>query len=149
MATNLMRFSPFNNIARFEPFKEFEDMFRELQLSPAMQAFESAHNMKMDVSETEKAYTVTAEVPGMKKEDIKIDIEGNRVSISAEKSELKEQKDGETIVRSERFSGRLYRGFSLGDEIDAEHAVAKYQDGILELSLPKKKRNGAKPLTIS
>ncbi|CAL62492.1 Putative Hsp20-like chaperone [Herminiimonas arsenicoxydans] len=149
MAGNLMRFSPFNNIARFEPLREFEDMFRELRLAPAVQAFEAAQTMKMDVSETEKAYTVKVEIPGMKKDDIKIDVNGNQVSISAETSQTKEQKDGETVVRSERFSGRLYRDFSLSHEIDADHALAKYQDGILELTLPKKTRSGAKLLTIS
>ncbi|WP_034298337.1 Hsp20/alpha crystallin family protein [Herbaspirillum sp. RV1423] len=149
MAGNLMRFSPFNDIARFEPFGGFEDMLRELRLAPALQAFETGQTMKMDVSETEKAYTVKAEVPGMKKEDIKVDIDGNKVSIAAETSQVKEQKDGETVVRSERFSGRLYRGFTLAHEIDAEHSVAKYQDGVLELTLPKKAGNGTKPLTIS
>lgn len=149
MTGNLMRFSPFNNTARFEPLREFEDMLRELRLAPAAQAFEAAQTMKMDVFETEKAYTVKVEIPGMRKDDIKIDVNGSQVSISAETSQAKEQKDGETVVCSERFSGRLYRGFSLNHEIDAEHAGAKYQDGILELTLPKKMRSGAKLLTIS
>lgn len=149
MATNLMRFSPFNNIVRFEPYTGFDDMFRDFSLSPALQAFEAGQEMKMDVSETEQAYTVKANVPGMKKEDIKIDIDGNQVSISAQTTQVKEQKEGETVVRSERYSGRLYRSFSLGHDIDAAHAVAKYQDGVVELTLPKKVGNGAKQLTIS
>ncbi|WP_034295936.1 Hsp20/alpha crystallin family protein [Herbaspirillum sp. RV1423] len=149
MAGNLTRYSPFNDIARFEPFGGIEDMLREFRLTPSLQAFENGQGMKMDVSENEQAYTVKADIPGMKKDDIKIDIDGKQVSIVAETSQFKEQKDGETVVRSERFSGRLYRGFSLGHEIDAAHAVAKYQDGVLELTLPKKARNGAKKLTIS
>ncbi len=149
MATNLTRFNPFSNIARFEPFTGFEDMVREFGLAPALQAFEGSQEMKMDVSETEQAYTVKANVPGMKKEDIKIDIDGNQVSISAQTTQVKEQKEGETVVRSERFSGRLYRSFSLGHDIDASNATAKYQDGVVELTLPKKTRNGSKQLTIN
>lgn len=148
MAGNLTRFSPFNDIARFEPFGGIEDMFRDLRLMPSFQALENSHGMKMDVSENETAYTVKADVPGVKKEDIKVDIDGNQVSIVAETSQVKEEKEGDAVVRSERFSGRQYRGFSLAHEIDAAHAVAKYQDGVLVLTLPKKSRNGTKQLTV-
>ena len=147
MAGNLMRFSPFNDIARFEPFRGLEDMLREFRLTP--QALETIPVMKMDVSEAEQAYTVTADIPGMKKEDIKIDIDGNQVSITAETSQVKEEKNGATVVRSERYCGCQYRGFSLAHEIDAAHALAKYQNGVLELTLPKKARSGTKQLTIS
>lgn len=141
MASNLTRFAPFNDIARFEPFRGFEDLLRDFRLSPALRELEAQTLMKMDVTETDQAYTVKAEIPGMKKEDIKIDIDGARVSVTAESKQESEQKKGETIVRSERYYGRLFRSFTLAHEIDEGKAVAKYQDGVLELTLPKKNAN--------
>jgi len=149
MAGNLTRFSPFNDIARFEPFGGLEDLLRDFRLMPSLQALENGQSMKMDVAENEKQYIVKADIPGVKKEDIKIDIDGNQISIVAETSQVKEEKEGESIVRSERFSGRQYRGFSLAHEIDAANALAKYQDGVLELTLPKKSRNGTKQIAVS
>lgn len=149
MANNLTRFTPFNDIARFEPFRGFEDILREFRLTPALRELEGRPDMKMDVTETDQAYTVKAEMPGLKKEDIKIDIDGSRVSITAETKQENEQKDGETVVRSERYYGRLYRSFTLAHEIDDTKAVAKYQDGVLNLSLPKKAHASTKQLTVT
>jgi HSP20 family protein len=104
----------------------------------------------MDVSETPEAYTVKADIPGMKKEDIKVSIEGNQVSISAESRSEKEEKEGETVVRSERSYGRQSRSFTLGSEIDDAKANARYENGVLELTLPKRGGgSGAKQLSIS
>jgi HSP20 family protein len=149
MPNNLMRFAPFNDIAHFEPLRGFEELLRDFRLAPSLRELEVRPGMKMDVTETDQAYTVKAEIPGMKKEDIKIDIDGNQVSITAETKQESEQKDGETVVRSERYFGRQFRSFTLPHEIDEANAVAKYQDGVLDLSLPKKMRAGAKQLTVN
>ena len=149
MANNLMQFDPFGELARFEPLRGVEDFFREFRLKHALRDFDAKPLIKLDVHETEQAYSVKAELPGMKKEDIKVDIDGNRVSISAETRQESEQKDGQTVVRSERYVGQQYRSFTLEQEVDDAKAVAKYQDGVLELTLPKKPNNGAKKLVVN
>ena len=96
----------------------------------------------MDVSEDDKAYHVKAEVPGVKKEDIHVAVEDNQVSITAEVKQEKEEKKGETVLRSERYYGMQSRSFTLMHDVDQGKAEAKYQDGILELTLPKKSNGG-------
>jgi HSP20 family protein len=149
MANNLMRFNPFGDLSRFEPWKNFEEMFRDFRLAPAWGGMDAEPRIKMDVSETDKEYTVKADIPGVKKEDIKVSIEGNQVSIHVEvKKESEEKKEG-SVIRSERYYGRQFRSFSLGQEVDDANAVAKYADGVLELTLPKKPGKASKLLNIS
>ena len=104
--------------------------------------------MKIDVSEDETAYHVKAEIPGVKKEDIRVAIDGNGVSITAEVKREKEEKKGETVLRSERYYGNQSRTFTLMHDIDQSKAEAKYQDGILALTLPKKGGATTKELTV-
>jgi HSP20 family protein len=84
----------------------------------------------------------------VKKEDIKVNIDGDEVSISAETRVEKEAKEGERVLRSERYVGKVARSFKLAEEIDESRASAKYSDGVLELTLPKKAATAAKQLTI-
>jgi HSP20 family protein len=139
---NLTRFDPFSDIARFEPFRGFDDLLRDFSVKPAMREFSAEPRIKMEVTESDNAYTVKADIPGVKKEDIKVDIDKNQVSISAESKRETEEKQGKTVVRSERYYGQQYRSFTLAHDVDDEKAVAKYQDGVLELTLPKKTGNG-------
>jgi len=104
--------------------------------------------IKMDVKEDDKAYLVHADVPGVKKEDIQVSIDGNQVSISAEVKREKDEKQGDKVLRSERYYGRVYRAFSLAQEVDQERAQAKYDNGVLELTLPKKAATTQKRLAI-
>jgi HSP20 family protein len=104
--------------------------------------------MRVDVSEGERVYTVRADLPGVPKDAIHVDIDGNRVTIRAELKREAEQKDGERILRSERYYGAFARSFALTDEIDEDQASAKFDNGVLELSLPKKAVAGAKRLSI-
>ena len=149
MANELRHFDPFNDVARFKPFRGFEDFFRDFGLTPALRDFEAEPRIKMEVTENDQSYTVKAEIPGVKKEDIKVDIDRNQVSISAETKRETEEKKGTTVVRSERYYGQQYRCFTLASEIDDTKAVAKYQDGVLELSLPKKTAGNGKKLVVS
>lgn len=149
MANHLMQFDPFGDLARFEPLRGVEDFFRDFRIKNALRDVDAAPVIKLEVKETEQAYDVKAELPGMKKEDIKVDIDGNRVSISAEVKRESEKKEGETVVRSERYYGQQYRSFTLENDVDDSKAVAKYQDGVLQLTLPKKPNNGSKKLTIN
>ena len=100
----------------------------------------------MDVKEDDKAYTVHAEIPGVKKEDISVSIDGNQVSISAEVKSQKEDKQGEKVLRSERYYGKVYRAFSLAQDVDQESAKAKYESGVLELALPKRAASATRRL---
>ena len=93
--------------------------------------------LRVDVSETEKEYRVVAEMPGVRKEDINVSINGNEVAISAEVKNEKEAKDGEKTLRTERYYGKVYRAFTLEHPVDEAAAQARYADGILELTLPK------------
>ncbi|HCE07339.1 MAG TPA: stress protein [Oxalobacteraceae bacterium] len=150
MANSLMRFDPFGDIVRLSPFGGIDDLFKDFQLKPALRDLAAEPRIKMDVSETDQAYMVKAEIPGVKKEDIKVAVEGNQVSITAEIKKETEEKQGERVVRSERYYGQQSRSFTLANEIDDTQAVAKYQDGVLELSLPKKiGSGGAKQLTVN
>jgi HSP20 family protein len=116
MATNLMRFDPFSDIARLDPFRNIEDIFRDFSMMPVQRGMQTAPQIRMDISETDQAYMIKADIPGVSKEDIKIAIEGNQVSVSAE---TKEEKDTSTagMLRSERYYGQQYRSFSLPQDV--------------------------------
>lgn len=148
MAGNLSRFDPFRAIARFDPMQEMEDIFKESRWMPSLRRFGGESMMKMDVSENEQAYTVKAEIPGVTKEDIKVAIEGNNVSISAEVKKEHEEKEGENLICSERYYGQQSRHFSLAQDVDDSKAEAKYHDGVLELILPKKAGSSRKQISI-
>ena len=89
-----------------------------------------------------------ADIPGVKKEDIRVTIDGSQVAISAEVKNEKEIKDGEKVLRSERYYGKVSRAFTLNTEVDDEAAQAKYDNGVLELRLPKRATAKTKSLTI-
>lgn len=145
--SNLVRFSPFSNIARFDPFRN-DDWFKGFWVSPFAGEMEAAPQIKINLTENDKSYSVRAEIPGVKKEDIKVNVDGNMVSISAEvKQEKEEKKGGKTICR-ECSMGSSYRSFSLDSNVDESKVQAKYDNGILELTLPKKNGNGAKQIQI-
>lgn len=141
------------NVTRYDPFADVDDFFKGFFLRPVrmgMSAGESASlgQIKVDVSEDEKSYTVHAEIPGAKKEDIKVSIDGGGVSIGAEVKKTREQKDGEKVIRSERYYGSVARSFSLATEVDEAQCAATYKDGVLELVLPKKAGGRARQITI-
>lgn len=137
MANHLTRFDPFGDLARLEPFQGLEEWMRDFNLRPALRDWNVEPRIKMDVTEADAAYTVKAEIPGVKKEDIKVDVEGNEVTITAELKRETEQKDGKSL-RSERYYGQQSRSFTLAHDIDDGKIEAKYADGVLVLTLPKK-----------
>jgi HSP20 family protein len=147
MAGNLTRFDPINDLMRFDPFRSMDDLFREFSVAPSLRGFEPEPRIRMDVQETDDAFMVTADLPGVKKEDIKIAVEGNRVSISAESRQEKEEKSA-NMVRSERYYGQQHRSFTLPQEVDDTKASANYKDGVLTLSLPKKEGTSSKQITV-
>lgn len=144
--SNITRFNPFSELARidplltrYDPFRDIDDMLGNIMMRPLYrEELEFEPQIKMDVKEADGKYVVKAEIPGVKKDDIHVTIDGNRVSISAEVKKEKEQKEGEKVIRSERSYGKASRSFSLADEVDQGKVEAKYADGVLELTLPKK-----------
>jgi len=135
---NITRFDPFNELTRFDPFMDMNDFFKGFGVRPFVQDFKSEPQMKMDVSEADGSYLIKAEIPGVKKDDIHISVDGNIVSISAEVKREKEEKKGESVIRSERYFGKVSRSFTLANDVDADKVQAKYADGVLEVTMPKK-----------
>jgi len=139
------------NVSRYEPFGDvFDDLLKGFFVRPM--AYEgqpvAAGRIKIDVSEKDNAYVVLADIPGVKKEDIQVTIEGDQVSISAEARAEKELKENERVLHRERYYGKVARVFSLGTDIDQSGANAKFVDGVLELTLPKKANGAGRQLTI-
>ena len=147
--TNVVRTDPFQELARFDPFRELEMFPPWSRFRRWMQELPGEPMMKLDVVEDEKVFTVKAELPGVKKEDISIEVEGNQVSITAETRRETEEKKGETVVHSERYYGRQSRSFMLGSDIDREKVEAKFADGVLELTLPKTVAAKTQRITIT
>lgn len=130
-----------SNLRLLDPVfgNDFETALRRF-FSPAVFEGEPAPlKMRIDVTENEKAFNVKADIPGVKKEDISIKVDGHIVSIDAEaKSEKETKGDGDKVLRSERYYGSISRTFSLGQDVDDTKVQAKYADGVLTLELPKK-----------
>ena len=138
------------NITRFNPFDDtIEDLFRGFFVRPvSYEGPAGAAQFRVDVSENENAYTLRAEIPGVKKEDINVTIDGDTVAISAEVKNEKEVKNGDRVLRAERYYGKVYRAFTLGQAVEEAATAAKYANGVLELTLPKKAAVQAKRITI-
>ncbi len=140
------------NITRGYPLDEaFDQLLRGFFVRPVGfegTASQAPAQFRVDVAENETAYIVRAEIPGVKKEDINISVEGDQVAISAEVKNEKDVREGERVLRSERYYGKVYRAFQLGQTLDDTAASAKYADGVLELTLPKKAATSAKRIEI-
>ena len=138
------------SITRFSPFDEaFDDLFRGFLVRPVSYEHPAGvAQFRVDVSENEKAYTLRAEIPGVKKEDINITIDGDTVAISAEVKSEKDVKNGDRVLRAERYYGKVYRAFTLGQAVEEAGTHAKYADGVLELTLPKQAAVQAKRIAI-
>ena len=144
---NLTRYDPFN-LARLDPFGDIDDLFKGFFVRPVLFEGQPQMQIKMDLKEKDDAYVVHADIPGVKKEDIHVSIDGNQVSISAETRMEKEEKEGEKVLRSERYVGKVARSFTLAHDVDEARSQAKYADGVLELTLPKKAASQAKKLAV-
>lgn len=142
---NLIRFNPLSEMTRLEPLMDFEDMFDRFArtaMRPSWREWEAMEpQIRMDVSDAGSEYLVKAEIPGVKKDDIHVSIDGNMVSISAEVKREMETTEGSRMLCSERCYGKTIRSFRLDEEVIEDKVKAKYSDGVLELKLPKK--NGA------
>ena len=127
----------------------FNTALRRFFSPMALETDAPALKMRVDVSEKDNAYEVKADIPGVKKEDINVRIDGNVVQIDAEVNREKESKDkGGKVLRSERYWGNISRTFSLAQDVDDTKVVAKYTDGVLTLELPKKASPESKKIAV-
>ncbi len=141
------------NVSRFDPFNDIvDDFFKGFFVRPVAygrgDAAYNAPRLSVDVAEKNGAYVVTADLPGVRKEDIQVQIDGAQVTLSAEVKREQEAKDGERVLHAERSYGKTTRSFTLPVELDEGKAEAKFRDGVLELTLPKKAAAERKAITI-
>jgi len=140
-----------SNLRLFEPVMNdsLESMFKRFMAPMRLELDNGSLEMRVDISEANGAYKVRADLPGVKKEDINVRIDGNIVQIDAEVKQEKETKDkAGKVLRSERYQGAVSRTFSLPQDVDDAKATAKYDDGVLTLELPKKPGKSTKRLAI-
>jgi HSP20 family protein len=139
-----------SNLSIFDnAFNEpLEPFFRRFLASQRNEADGNFLQIRVDVEEKDKAYTVHADIPGVNKEDINVRIDGNLVQIDAETKQDKEVKEKGKLLRSERYYGAVSRAFSLSQDIDETKAIAKYENGVLNLELPKKEATASKRLAV-
>jgi HSP20 family protein len=139
-------------MAALTPRDRFDELIPEFFRRFARPAFlepQAPGDIKLDITENDKDYQVRAEIPGAKKDDIKVTVDGNFVSISAEvKGDKEEKTNGGRVLLKETYYGSASRGFSLASEIDQQGVVAKLEDGVLSLTLPKKVGAGARMVAI-
>ena len=137
------------NITRINPFEQLVDFPKGFWLKPFAFPAETELAIKLDVKEDEKSYTVRADIPGVKKEDIHVDVDANAITVRAEVKQDKEEKKDEKVIYSERSYGMVSRSFSLPAEVDAQGAKAEYKDGVLNLVLPKKANGSGRRIAVS
>ena len=140
-----------SNLRLFDPTftDNFDTAFRRFFAPTAFESEVPELKMRIDVTEKDNAYEVKADIPGVKKEDINVRIDGNVVQIDAQVKREKETKgNGDKVLRSERYYGNVSRTFSLADDVDDAKAEAKYADGVLTLALPKRTTAASKKVTV-
>ena len=144
----LTHWNPFRSGSRFDLSADFDDMLRGFSLRPWMRDIESATNdMRLDVQEEDNGYRICADLPGVKKKDIQITVEGNHVTIEAEVKREESRKERKQL-HTERYYGKTYRSFSLPHDIDSDKCVANYDDGVLTLTLPKKSNGETRRIDV-
>lgn len=137
-----------NALTRFDRLEDLlPDFFRRFPRSMSL-AEAAPAEIRVDVTEHDKDYEVRAEIPGAKKDDIRVSVDRNFVSISAEVKSQREEKSGGRVLVRETSYGAASRGFSLAHEIDAKGVVAKLEDGVLKLTLPKSEGAAARSIAI-
>jgi HSP20 family protein len=138
------------NLVTYDPFLDtgMDELFRGFFKPVRWEGGRTPVTIKMDVTETKDGYVVHADLPGMKKENINIEIEGNQVTMMGEVKREWEKKEGDKVLRSERYYGNVYRSFTLPHDIDEAKCEAKYDGGVLELKLVKKAGLAGKKLPV-
>ena len=140
------------SLIRWEPFREMEDFFRQVSPAFGRTALRSVSERAewapaANISETDKEYLIKAELPEVRKEDVRVTLENGVITISGERKQQKEAKD-ENEIRIESIYGTFTRSFSLPDNIDASAVRAESKDGVLKVRIPKKEAARAKQISV-
>jgi len=140
-----------NNLTRFRDHL-VRDFFNEW-MSPGvvirpLHGRSLPEDFAVDIREKDSNYVLDAEIPGLKKEDITVEVDGRRVTISAEIKQCDQKAEGERVVQSERYYGSISRSFVLASELDSSGCQASYQNGVLSLTIPKKSVASVKKISI-
>ena len=119
-------------------------------MAPAAEAGREgvAYSPRLDLTENDKGYLIEADLPGVAKNDLKVSVDGQRITIEAEVRKETERKEGDTVLHTERVIRKYSRSFELPSEVDDANAVAKLENGVLSLVLPKKQAAQSRLLTI-
>jgi HSP20 family protein len=144
-------------LVRWDPFRELEDLSYRLNRMLSRPALPQANGKEtmivadwvpsVDVSETDGEYQIKAEIPDVKKEDVKVTLEDGVLTIQGERKQEKEDK-GKKYHRVERTHGSFVRSFTLPDLVDEEKVKAEFKDGILKLQLPKSEKARPKAIEV-
>lgn len=140
---NLVRREPFSLLDEF-----FNDFFSRAGVPVRAAELPNVVRARMDVIDHGDRYEVLVDLPGVRKEDIQVTIEGSRVSINAETKSERQRKEGERVLHAERFAAAYARSFELPAEVTEEGAEAKLENGVLKLTLPKRATVTSKRLQI-
>lgn len=124
------------------------DVFQALLRPIRSQMEDGVAGMDLDITEADHEYVLKAEIPGVSKEDLTVEVDGNTVTIRANKEQNKEVKDEGRVIRQERFWGQLERTVALGSPIDESKTRATYENGLLTLTLPKTEGHENKKILI-
>jgi len=146
--TSLTRWNPFKSMAPVDLAPEFNDFFRGFGLRPVWPAADLP-DIRLDVTEDDKNYIVKADIPGVTKEDIDLSVEGNQIAISAEIKRESKNKEGERDICTERYYGKMYRAFTTPMDIESAKAQARYANGVLTLTLPKKSNGHSRKIAVN
>ena len=144
----LARWNPFRELAPFASFPEGETYFGEFPFPSLAMGYEPTPLMRVEVTEDEVCYIVKAEIPGMKKDDIAVSIDGSTVSITAEVKREKQVNPAAKVLRGECYYGSVFRKLTLPFDVNAAKAEASYEAGVLKLMLPKAPGSQARRLAI-
>lgn len=127
-----------------------EDMFAPFTQGSGLAPWsgEGTISPRLNVSENDKSFEVQAEMPGVNKEDVKVAIDRQRVTIEGESKRESQQREGDNVLYSERSASKFMRSFMLPVEVDEANAQARMENGVLTLTLPKKEGNGATRVQI-
>lgn len=143
-----MRMPIVRNQRQNQDIRPIRTMFDDFLKNAFYQPDDNERMMAMDVIEKEKEYVLTANLPGIKKEDIKVYVDGNDFVIEAKRQEEKKE-ESEILYRSERYQGNYRRAFSIPETWNVDKVTAKFEDGVLHLNVPKKEAEPEKMITIS
>ncbi|NNE46878.1 MAG: Hsp20/alpha crystallin family protein [Rhodothermales bacterium] len=143
--TSLIRFSPTTEVRSLQ--REIDRMFDSFLPKANGDSEQAVWTPRVDLAESENAYLVHLDVPGMKKEDLEVNFQDGSVTVSGTRNEQTVGEDA-NFVRVERRFGRFYRSFDLPKTVDSSKIEATYEDGVLSIRIPKAEESKPKSVTI-